>query len=81
MLLADGAIGAKLGSNAHMLDQMGSMGAMKHPMKPWTIKLFERSISMGVDENGDALSPVMPRWKMSDRDLHDIALYVFSQIH
>lgn len=81
MLLADGAISAKLGSNAHMLDQMGSMGAMKRPMKPWTIKLFERSISMGVDENGDALSPVMPRWKMSDRDLHDIASYVFSQIH
>ena len=80
VLLADGAISAKLGSNAHMLDSMGPAGSMKRRMKPWTLELFERSISFGVDENGDPLSPVMPRWKMSERDLHDIALYVLDQI-
>jgi len=25
-------------------------------------------------------SPVMPRWKMSERDLHDIAVYISTQI-
>ncbi len=81
VLLADGAISAKLGSNAHMLDQAGSMGSTKMSKTPWTLALFERSISTGVDENGDTLSPVMPRWKMSERDLHDIALYISTQIH
>jgi len=61
-----------------MLDQMGSMNGK---MKPWTLALFERAISIGVDQNGDQLSPVMPRWKMSERDLHDIAVYISTQIH
>ena len=79
--LADGAVSAKLGSHAHMLDQMASMDSMKKEMTPWTVALFERAISTGVDENGEKLSPVMPTWKMSKRDLHDIALYILTQIH
>jgi len=54
---------------------------MNGEMKPWTLALFERAISTGVDQNGDQLSPVMPRWKMSERDLHDIAVYISTQIH
>lgn len=76
--LADGTVSAKLGPNAHMLDQMGSMNGKQ---VPWTLALFERAISSGLDENGGMLNPVMPRWKMSKRDLHDIALYVLTQIH
>jgi len=79
--LADGAVSAKLGSDAHMLDNMNSMSSMKGKTIPWTIPLFERAISMGVDNNGDRLNPVMPRWVMSKRDLHDIALYVSTQMH
>ncbi len=79
--LADGAVSAKLGSDAHMLDNMSSMSSMKGKTIPWTIPLFERAISTGVDNNGERLNPVMPRWVMSKRDLHDIALYVSSQIH
>ncbi len=75
--LADGSVSAKLGSNAQMLDQMAPM---KGKVKPWTVALFERAISAGVDQNGDQLSPVMPRWKMSERDLHDIAVYISTQI-
>ncbi|MHB8703576.1 MAG: c-type cytochrome [Candidatus Tyrphobacter sp.] len=75
--LADGSISAKLGSQAHMLDQMTPM---KGAMKPWTVALFERAISTGVDQNGEQLSPVMPRWSMSARDLHDIAVYISTQI-
>ncbi len=87
--LADGAVSAKLGPHAHMLDQMGSMsamgsmgsmGSMNGETTPWTVALFERAISAGVDENGDTLSPVMPRWEMSKRDLYDISLYVLTQI-
>ena len=78
--LADGAISAKLGSQAHMLD-MGSMGSMNTKNTPWTIALFERAISKGIDQNGDRLSLVMPRWNMSKRDLHDIAEYISTQIH
>jgi len=80
VLLADGATSAHLGPNAHMTDNMGSMSTMKSPMKPWTLALFERAIAAGVDENGEQLSPVMPRWRMSKRDLHDISLYVLTQI-
>ncbi|MHB1550021.1 MAG: hypothetical protein ACYDG0_04420 [Vulcanimicrobiaceae bacterium] len=93
--LADGAVSARLGPHAHMLDRMGSMSSMSSmgsmtsmssmgPLNgettPWTVALFERAISAGVDNNGDTLSPVMPRWKMSKRDLHDISLYVLTQI-
>lgn len=77
--LADGAISAKLGSQAHMLD-MASMGSTNAKNAPRTLALFERAISSGVDQNGDQLSIVMPRWVMSKRDLHDIALYISTQI-
>ncbi len=76
--LPDGAVSAKLGPNARMMDQMSSMNGKN---APWTLALMERAISDGLDQNGEALSPVMPRWKMSERDLHDIALYVLTQIH
>ncbi len=79
--LADGAVSANIGPHAHMLDQMAPMGAMKGKMTPWTVALLERAISTGLDENGEKLNPVMPRWKMSQRDLHDISLYVFTQLH
>ncbi len=79
--LADGTVSAEIGPHAHMLDQMAPMGAMKGKMTPWTVALLERAISTGIDENGEELNPVMPRWKMSRRDLHDIALYVFTQLH
>ncbi len=86
VLLPDGAISAKLGPHAHMLDtmesstQMNGMAGMNMQNPPWTIPLFERAISHGIDNNGVELSPVMPRWKMSKRDLHDIALYLLTQI-
>ncbi len=82
VILADGAISAALGPNAHMRDTMGTGNAMPgmNMNATWTLLQFERAITDGVDANGEALSPVMPRWIMSDRDLHDIALYI-SQLH
>jgi len=47
---------------------------------PYTIELLERAISTGVDNQGQPLNPVMPRWKLSPGDLHDVAEYVLTQL-
>ncbi|HLI94792.1 MAG TPA: c-type cytochrome [Candidatus Baltobacteraceae bacterium] len=47
---------------------------------PYTIALLERAISTGVDNDGEKLSPVMPRWKMSKADLHAVAVYVYDTL-
>ncbi len=60
---------------------MAGMPGMTSASHPWSVADFERAISHGIDNTGMALSPVMPRWQMSKRDLHDIALYVLTQLH
>ncbi|MDQ2857477.1 MAG: cytochrome c [Candidatus Eremiobacteraeota bacterium] len=45
--------------------------------KPYTVALLERAISTGIDNMGASLNPVMPRWQLSKRDLHAVAVYVF----
>ncbi len=47
---------------------------------PYTIALLERAISTGIDNDGEKLSPVMPRWQMSKADLHDVAAYVYEKL-
>jgi mono/diheme cytochrome c family protein len=47
---------------------------------PYTLRLLERAISTGIDNTGQRLSPVMPRWQMSNRDLHDVAQYVLTKM-
>lgn len=47
---------------------------------PYTIALLERAISTGVDNQGHRLNAVMPHWKMTRRDLHDVAYYVLTQL-
>jgi mono/diheme cytochrome c family protein len=47
---------------------------------PYTIALLERAISTGVDNEGQRLNPVMPRWRMSKSDLHDVAEYVYRRL-
>lgn len=47
---------------------------------PYTIALLERAISRGIDNDGDKLSPVMPRWQMSQADLRDVATYVYRKL-
>lgn len=49
--------------------------------RPYTLALLERAISTGIDNEGKPLDPVMPRWKLTEGDLHDVALYVFTQLH
>lgn len=88
VVLQDGAVSAKLGPNAEMRDSMRTMATatsmpgmtMTVTATPWTLDLFERAISKGLDQDGNALSPVMPRWDLSARDLHDIALYISTRL-
>ncbi len=47
---------------------------------PYTLALVERAISTGIDNNGQSLNPVMPHWKLSKRDLHDVAYYVLTKL-
>lgn len=51
--------------------------AQKHP---YTLALLERAISTGVDNEGKPLDRVMPHWNLSQRDLHDVATYVLTQL-
>lgn len=66
----DGAVSADLRHRALVTQQ-------RHP---YTLALLERAISTGVDNDGKPLDPVMPRWNLSPRDLHDVASYVLTQL-
>ena len=47
---------------------------------PYTPALLQRAISTGIDNQGQKLSPMMPRWRLSKTDLHDVAQYVWTQL-
>jgi mono/diheme cytochrome c family protein len=68
MHFADGAVSADLRHRALVVEQ-------KHP---YTVPVLERAISTGMDNDGQRLDPVMPRWRLSPRDLHDVAQYVLT---
>ncbi|HVA32567.1 MAG TPA: c-type cytochrome [Candidatus Baltobacteraceae bacterium] len=68
--LPGGAVSADLRHKALVTDQR----------PPYTLALLERAISTGVDNQGQRLNRVMPRWKLSKRDLHDVAEYVLTQL-
>lgn len=51
---------------------------LKTAKPPYTLALLERAISTGVDNEGKKLDPVMPRWRLSKQDLHDVAVYVLT---
>ncbi|MBV8147999.1 MAG: cytochrome c [Candidatus Eremiobacteraeota bacterium] len=66
----DGAVSADLRHKALVTDQ-------KHP---YTLATLQRAIATGIDNDGQKLDPVMPRWKLSPGDLHDVAEYVFTEL-
>ena len=68
--LPGGAVSADLRYSALVAGQ-------KHP---YTLVLLERAITTGVDNDGQPLNPVMPHWRLSRRDLHDVATYVLTQL-
>jgi mono/diheme cytochrome c family protein len=68
--LPGGAVSADLRRSALVAGQ-------KHP---YDLALLERAITTGVDNDGQPLNPVMPRWRLNARDLHDVAAYVLAQL-
>lgn len=68
--LPHGAVSADLRHHA-LVDQQ------KHP---YTMALLERAISTGIDNEGQPLNPMMPHWRMSKNDLHNVAAYVYNEL-
>jgi mono/diheme cytochrome c family protein len=76
---ANGAGGKKLPGGAVSAD-LRHAALVTHQKHPYNLALLERAISTGIDNDGERLNPVMPRWRMSKRDLHDVAEYVLTQL-
>jgi mono/diheme cytochrome c family protein len=49
---------------------------MEHP--PYTEATLGRAITQGLDPAGKPLDPLMPRWRLSDRDLADLVAYLMT---
>jgi cytochrome c oxidase subunit II len=75
---AGGAGGVHLPGGAVSADLRHS--ALVSGPHPYTQALLERAISTGIDNDGESLNPVMPRWRLSQTDLHDVAAYVYTQL-
>lgn len=43
---------------------------------PYSRRLLKRAITIGVDANGNALSPVMPRFQMSGKQIESLMTYL-----
>jgi mono/diheme cytochrome c family protein len=77
--LANGAGGKRLQGGVISAD-LRYKALVSSQKYPYTLALLERAISTGIDDDGQALNPVMPRWKLSKQDLHDVANYVLTQL-
>jgi mono/diheme cytochrome c family protein len=73
---ANGAGGMRFPDGAVSADLRHA--ALAQGPHPYTLPLLERAISTGIDNDGKPLDKVMPRWRLSRRDLHDVALYVLT---
>jgi Cytochrome c len=49
-------------------------GGRQHP--PYTPSSLRRSIAMGIDPAGHALQRIMPRYRMTQRDMQDLLAYL-----
>lgn len=76
---ANGAGGMKFGGGVVSAD-LRHDALTREQDHPYTVPLLMRAISSGVDNDGDRLSSVMPRWHMSKADLHDVAVYVYDRL-
>ncbi|GAC1654725.1 MAG: hypothetical protein NVS9B12_05460 [Vulcanimicrobiaceae bacterium] len=74
---ANGSGGVKFAGGARSAD-LRENALVTRQKKPYTLALIERAISVGVDNEGKPLDPVMPRWKLSKKDVHDVAAYVLT---
>lgn len=74
---ANGAGGQKFPDGAVSADlRHSSLVGKQKP--PYTMASIERAISQGMDNQGKPLDKVMPRWRLSPGNLHDVARYVYN---
>ncbi|MDQ2858528.1 MAG: c-type cytochrome [Candidatus Eremiobacteraeota bacterium] len=76
---ANGSGGVHLPGGAVSAD-LRHAALVTHQKHPYDLTLLERAISTGIDNEGKPLDPVMPHWRLSRRDLHDVALYVLTKV-
>jgi mono/diheme cytochrome c family protein len=74
---SDGAGGMHLPGGATSADLRHS-ALVSGQRVPYTLTLIERAISSGVNNQGHYLNPIMPRWRLTTQDLHDVASYVLN---
>ncbi len=74
---ADGSGGVHLPKGAVSAD-LRHAALVTHQKWPYTQASLERAIATGIDNTDAPLNAVMPRWRLSKRDLHDVAYYVFT---
>jgi len=48
----------------------------EHP--PYTEETLKRAITRGIDPAGEPLDELMPRWRMSERDLDDLVEFIMT---
>ena len=75
----DGSGGKHLPGGAVSAD-LRYAALVTHQKTPYTLPLLERAISTGVDNEGQPLNPVMPRWRLSPQDVNDVADFVLTQL-
>jgi len=76
---ADGSGGRHLPGGAVSAD-LRHAALVTGQKTPYTLPLLERAISTGIDNERQPLNRVMPHWKLSAQDLHDVAEYVLTQL-
>jgi mono/diheme cytochrome c family protein len=76
---ADGSGGVHLPGGAVSAD-LRYKALVTEQKPPYTLALLERAIATGIDNTGQPLNRVMPRWRLSKRDLHDVAYYVLTKL-
>lgn len=76
---ADGSGGVRLPGGAVSAD-LRHKALVTEQKPPYTLALLERAIATGIDNTGQPLNRIMPRWKLSKHDLHDVAYYVLTKL-
>lgn len=54
----------------------GEVKSEEEEHEPFTDEDIKRAVTRGIEPSGEQLSPNMPRWQMSDRDLEDVIDYL-----
>ena len=77
---ADGSGGRHFPDGAISAD-LRPAALIAHQRHPYTMALLQRAIATGIDNEGHPLDPVMPRWRLTARDLRDVAQYVLNGVN